>query len=77
MDLCSTRDGQVDIIWAMANQRAQTDEQWFERAPAASFGGSVKVIRWRNFFVPKLYIHAKRDHVDGRMCSISSSVGGN
>ena len=29
----------VDIIWAMANQRAQVDQEWFEHAPALTIRG--------------------------------------
>jgi hypothetical protein len=61
----STRDGViVDIIWAMANQRAQTDEQWFERAPAASVRGEpLAVVPMEEFLWCKLYI-MQRDHCD-------------
>jgi len=61
----STRDGViVDIIWAMANQRAQTDEEWFERAPAATVRGeALKVVPMEEFLWCKLYI-MKRDHCD-------------
>jgi hypothetical protein len=61
----STRDGViVDIIWAMANQRAQTDEQWFEPAPAATVRGeALKVIPMEEFLWCKLYI-MQRDHCD-------------
>jgi hypothetical protein len=61
----STRDGViVDIIWAMANQRAQTDEQWFERAPAATVRGeALQVVPMEEFLWCKLYI-MQRDHCD-------------
>lgn len=61
----NTRDGViVDIIWAMANQRAQTDEQWFERAPAAMVRGeALRVIPMEEFLWCKLYI-MQRDHCD-------------
>lgn len=61
----STRDGViVDIIWAMANQRAQTDEQWFERAPAATVRGEpLKIVPMEEFLWCKLYI-MQRDHCD-------------
>jgi hypothetical protein len=61
----STRDGViVDIIWAMANQRAQTDEQWFERAHAATVRGeALKVVPMEEFLWCKLYI-MQRDHCD-------------
>ncbi|HXT12397.1 MAG TPA: nucleotidyltransferase [Candidatus Angelobacter sp.] len=61
----STRDGViVDIIWAMANQRAQTDEQWFERAPAARVRGEpLSILPMEEFLWCKLYI-MQRDHCD-------------
>jgi hypothetical protein len=61
----STRDGLiVDIIWAMANQRAQTDEQWFERAPAANVRGEpLGIVPMEEFLWCKLYI-MQRDHCD-------------
>jgi hypothetical protein len=61
----STRDGLiVDIIWAMANQRAQTDEQWFARAPAANVRGeALGVVPVEEFLWCKLYI-MQRDHCD-------------
>lgn len=61
----STRDGLiVDIIWAMANQRAQTDEEWFEHAPAANVRGeALAVIPMEEFLWCKLYI-MQRDHCD-------------
>jgi hypothetical protein len=61
----STRDGLiVDIIWAMANQRAQTDELWFERArPATVRGEALAVVPMEEFLWCKLYI-MQRDHCD-------------
>ena len=61
----STRDGLiVDIIWAMANQRAQTDAIWFERAPAASVRGeALGIVPMEEFLWCKLYI-MQRDHCD-------------
>src|SRR5579862_5350888 len=61
----STRDGLiVDIIWAMANQRAQTDEQWFTRAPAANVRGEpLGILPMEEFLWCKLYI-MQRDHCD-------------
>jgi hypothetical protein len=61
----STRDGViVDIIWAMANQRAQTDEQWFERAPSAVVRGeALRIVPMEEFLWCKLYI-MQRDHCD-------------
>ena len=61
----STRDGViVDIIWAMANQRAQTDEVWFENAPSATVRGEqLRVVPVEEFLWCKLYI-VQRDHCD-------------
>ena len=61
----STRDGViVDIIWAMANQRAQTDEEWFDKAPAANVRGeALAVLPVEEFLWCKLYI-MQRDHCD-------------
>lgn len=61
----STRGGViVDIIWAMANQRAQTDELWFERAQKATVRGEgLRVIPMEEFLWCKLYI-MQRDHCD-------------
>jgi hypothetical protein len=61
----STRGGLiVDIIWAMANQRAQTDELWFQNAPDAIVRGEVlSVIPMEEFLWCKLYI-MQRDHCD-------------
>jgi hypothetical protein len=54
----------VDVIWAMANQRAQVDEVWFQHAPQFTIRGE------RLFLVPpeellwcKLYI-IQRDRCD-------------
>jgi hypothetical protein len=61
----STRKGViVDIIWAMANQRAHTDEVWFERArPVTVRGEALAVIPVEEFLWCKLYI-MQRDHCD-------------
>lgn len=61
----STRDGLiVDIIWAMANQRAQTDEEWFRRAhPVTVRGEELAVVPMEEFLWCKLYI-MQRDHCD-------------
>lgn len=61
----STRDGViVDIIWAMANQRAQTDEVWFQNAPSANVRGeALSVVPMEEFLWCKLYI-LQRDHCD-------------
>lgn len=61
----STRaDYIVDIIWAMANQRAQVDQHWFEGAPSVSVRGEhLKVVPLEEFLWCKLYI-MQRDHCD-------------
>jgi hypothetical protein len=61
----STRGGViVDIIWAMANQRAQVDERWFDGAPEISIRGErLKVVPMEEFVWCKLYI-LQRDHCD-------------
>jgi hypothetical protein len=61
----STRGGViVDIIWAMANQRAQTDEDWFHNAPSASVRGEpLAIVPMEEFLWCKLYI-LQRDHCD-------------
>jgi hypothetical protein len=54
----------VDIIWAMANQRAQVDQIWFERAGKVEIRGeSLLVIPMEEFMWCKLYI-MQRDHCD-------------
>ena len=61
----STRDGIIiDIIWSMANQRAQVDEQWFAHArPVVIRGQELKVVPLEEFLWCKLYI-IQRDHCD-------------
>lgn len=61
----STRaDVIVDIIWAMANQRAQVDAVWFEHAPVLSLRNQqLLVIPPEEFVWCKLYI-MQRDHCD-------------
>lgn len=61
----STKDGViVDIIWSMANQRAQVDEIWFERAVKVSIRGEqLSVIPKEELVWCKLYI-LQRDHCD-------------
>lgn len=50
----------VDIIWAMANQRAQVDEQWFERATEGVFHGEkLLVIPAEELLWCKLYVLQK------------------
>jgi hypothetical protein len=54
----------VDIIWAMANQRAQVDEHWFHGAPPVSIRGEpLSVVPMEEFLWCKLYI-MQRDHCD-------------
>jgi hypothetical protein len=54
----------VDIIWAMANQRAQVDNLWFKRASTISVRGeTLKVLPLEEFMWCKLYI-MQRDHCD-------------
>ena len=61
----STRSGMiVDIIWAMANQRAQVDYLWFERAGKVEIRDEkLCVIPMEEFLWCKLYI-MQRDHCD-------------
>jgi hypothetical protein len=54
----------VDIIWSMANQRAQVDTAWFERAGSVFIRGQhLQVIPPEEFMWCKLYI-LQRDHCD-------------
>ena len=54
----------VDMIWAMANQRARVDPLWFEHAGSVSIRGEhVAVIPLEEFIWCKLYI-VQRDHCD-------------
>jgi hypothetical protein len=54
----------VDIIWSMANQRAQVDDIWFERAGSLSIRGEeILVLPQEEFMWCKLYI-LQRDHCD-------------
>jgi hypothetical protein len=54
----------VDLIWAMANQRAQVDDIWFERStPIQIRGENLKVLPMEEFMWCKLYI-MQRDHCD-------------
>jgi hypothetical protein len=61
----STRSGViVDVIWAMANQRAQVDNLWFKRASSIAVRGeTLKVLPMEEFMWCKLYI-MQRDHCD-------------
>ncbi len=60
-----TRSGViVDLIWAMANQRANVDEHWFEASPDISIRGeTLYVVPMEEFIWCKLYI-LQRDHCD-------------
>jgi hypothetical protein len=50
----------VDIIWAMANQRAQVDEEWFERAPQiVVHGETLSVVPAEELLWCKLYVLQK------------------
>ncbi len=54
----------VDIIWSMANQRAQVDELWFERSGMVELRGQrLPVVPAEEFMWCKLYI-LQRDHCD-------------
>ena len=54
----------MDIIWAMANQRAQVDNLWFKRACSISIRGeNLKVLPLEELVWCKLYI-VQRDHCD-------------
>ena len=55
----------VDIIWAMANQRAQVDDAWFTR-PGSTVrirGEELRVLPMEEFMWCKFYI-LQRDHCD-------------
>ncbi len=54
----------VDIIWSMANQRAQVDDVWFQRAGQLSLRSRpLLVVPAEEFMWCKLYI-MQRDHCD-------------
>lgn len=54
----------VDIIWAMANQRAQVDAAWFERAPEITVRGErLAVVPPEELLWCKLYV-MQRDRCD-------------
>lgn len=61
----SVRNGViVDIIWAMANQRARVDQVWFDRSESIFVRGEkLKVLPMEEFVWCKLYI-MQRDHCD-------------
>jgi hypothetical protein len=54
----------VDIIWAMANQRAQVDEEWFEHAPVVRVRGqTLNVAPAEELLWCKLFV-LQRDRCD-------------
>lgn len=54
----------IDIIWAMANQRAQVDKIWFERAGSLTLRNQhLLIVPPEEFMWCKLYI-MQRDHCD-------------
>ncbi len=58
------RDVIVDVIWSMANQRAQVDDGWFERAGEVTIRRErLRVLPAEEFMWCKLYI-LQRDHCD-------------
>jgi hypothetical protein len=67
----------VDIIWAMANQRAQVDSEWFERAPEVTVRGEVlRVVPAEELLWCKLYV-LQKDRCDwGDVINLIHSLGG-
>jgi len=61
----STRDNYiVDVIWRMANRRADVDDQWFENAPSVTVRDAVfKVVPPEELLWHKLYV-LQRDRCD-------------
>jgi|GEM_PF-337614 hypothetical protein len=61
----STREGIiVDIIWSMANRRAEVDELWFERAQSTRIREeATEIVPPEELLWCKLYI-LQRDHSD-------------
>jgi len=61
----STRDNIiVDIIWSMANRRAEVDELWFERAQTVTIRDEIiQIVPIEELLWCKLYI-VQRDHCD-------------
>lgn len=54
----------VDVIWAMANQRAQVDDAWFDRAPQFTIRGErLRLVPPEELLWCKLYI-IQRDRCD-------------
>ena len=55
----------VDIIWAMANQRAQVDDMWFERAGSIVIRQEqLKILPVEEFMWCKAGYIMQRDHCD-------------
>lgn len=54
----ATRNGfLVDVIWAMANRRAEVDEVWFARASALSIHGeNLRIVPAEELLWHKLYV---------------------
>jgi hypothetical protein len=61
----STRDGIiVDVIWSMANRRAEVDELWFKHAPTVVIREeTMQLVPIEELLWCKLYI-MQRDHCD-------------
>ena len=54
----------VDVIWAMANQRAQVDAAWLERGPEVTVrGATLRVIPVEELVWAKLYV-VQRERCD-------------
>jgi hypothetical protein len=54
----------VDIIWSMANQRAQVDDSWLNRGPSIDVRGqTVRIIPPEEMIWAKLYV-LQRDRCD-------------
>jgi hypothetical protein len=66
----------VDIIWSMANQRAQVDDLWFERAETLKLRGQrLLLIPPEELMWCKLYI-MQRDHCDwGDIFNLVYAIG--
>lgn len=54
----ATRNGfLVDVIWAMANRRAEVDDVWFARAPTLSIHGEkLRIVPAEELLWHKLYV---------------------
>lgn len=67
----------VDIIWAMANQRAQVDPEWFERAPEIRVRGEMlRVVPAEELLWCKLYVLQKERCDWGDVINLIHSLGG-